>query len=78
MTDSSSSIRHDEVTYHSELFTVRLWRERLDDHWEWRGKVQHIPTGEVRYFRDWAVLIVVLQEMLPDTDTHDQTTTDKQ
>ncbi len=48
----------------SELFTVRLWRERLNDHWEWRGKVQYVATGETHYFRDWAVLTAALQEML--------------
>ncbi len=52
-----------EQRYRSELFTVRLWRERLDDHWEWRGKVQHVVTGEIRYFRDWRVLLDFLQEV---------------
>jgi hypothetical protein len=50
---------------HSELFTVRLWREDMDEgRIEWRGKVQHVLSGEVRYFRDWATLIAALQEML--------------
>jgi hypothetical protein len=25
-------------TYRTELFTVRMWREVLDDHCEWRGQ----------------------------------------
>ncbi len=53
-----------ELRYRSQLFTVRLWREPLNDHFEWRGKVQHVTSGEVRYFRDWATLIAVLQDML--------------
>jgi hypothetical protein len=37
----------------SHLFTVRLWQEELgNDQAEWRGKVQHITSDEVRYFRD--------------------------
>ena len=64
MTDSPSSAKHAEVTYHSELFTVRLWREQLNDHWEWRGKVQHVTTGEVRYFREWEMLIAFIREAL--------------
>ncbi len=49
----------------SELLTVRLWRERLNDHWEWCDKVQHVTTGEVHYFRDWDMLVSCIQEMLP-------------
>jgi len=49
----------------SRLFTVRLWLEDLGDgRSEWRGKVQHVLSGEARYFRDWATLIAALQEML--------------
>ena len=52
------------LRYHSELFTVRVWREQLDEQWEWRGKIQHVTSGEARYFRDWETLIARLQEML--------------
>lgn len=39
------------------LFTVRVWRERVgDERIEMRGKVQHVLTGETRYFRDWQTL----------------------
>ena len=42
----------------AHLFTLRLWAEELDpDHVEWRGKVQHVATGEARYFRRWQQLI---------------------
>lgn len=41
----------------SILFTVRVWRERVGDgRTEMRGKVQHVLTGETRYFRDWQTL----------------------
>jgi hypothetical protein len=33
---------------------VRMWLEPLGDgQTEWRGKVQHVPSGESRYFREW-------------------------
>ncbi len=57
-----------EVRYRSQLFTVRLWRETLNDHFEWRGKVQHVTSGEVRYFKDWSTLIAALQEMLKSSE----------
>jgi len=51
----------------SQLFTVRLWAEDLGDgQIEWRGKLQHVTSGQARYFRDWPVLIALLQMMLPD------------
>lgn len=35
------------------LFTMRLWKEALDgDRFEWRGRIEFIETGEVRYFRE--------------------------
>lgn len=50
----------------SHLFTVRLWREDLGDgRVEWRGQVQHVLSGETRYFRDWATLVEVMTAMLP-------------
>lgn len=56
----------------AQLFTLRLWREELDKGYsEWRGKVQHVTSGEVRYFRDWPALVACLQEML--NATSDQT-----
>jgi hypothetical protein len=54
-----------------QLFTVRVWREDLGEgRTEWRGKVQHVLSGDTRYFRDWALLIVALQEMLTDAGVH--------
>ena len=51
----------------SHLFTVRLWMQDLGDRRaEWRGKVQHVTSGEAHYFRDWDVLIALLKAMLPD------------
>lgn len=49
----------------SYLFTVRVWREDLGNgHVEWRGKVQHVTSGEAYYFRDWPGLIACLQRTL--------------
>ncbi len=47
------------------MFSVRLWLEDIGEgRSEWRGQVQDVRTGEKRYFRDWARLVVCLQEML--------------
>jgi len=51
----------------SHLFTLRVWPEALDEgRAEWRGKVQHVTSGETRYFRDWSSLVAFLEEVLPE------------
>ncbi len=58
-------IQEDNKLAHSQLFTVRVWQEDLGQgRCEWRGKVRHVTSGEVRYFRDWPMLIAHMQEML--------------
>lgn len=53
----------------THLFTVRMWAEALDaGRAEWRGKVQHVTSGETRYFRDWTALVAFLRETLPPLD----------
>jgi len=46
-----------------QLFTVRVWQEdRGDGQSEWRGKVQHLLSGETRYFREWQTLVAFIVE----------------
>ncbi len=53
----------------SFLFTLRVWPEMLGGgRAEWRGKVQHVTSGETRYFRDWPSLVAFLEEVLPKLD----------
>ncbi|MFL5804180.1 MAG: hypothetical protein ACJ8CR_20840 [Roseiflexaceae bacterium] len=59
----------DRQPHHSHLFTVRLWIENLGDgRTEWRGQVQHVLSGETRYFRDWSTLLALLRAMLPPAE----------
>ena len=49
---------HPAQKYRSHFFTLRLWQEPLDpEQMESRFKVQHVLSGEVRYFRGWPLLI---------------------
>lgn len=53
----------------SHLFTVRLWLEPFgDDQSEVRMVVQHVLSGERRYFRDWGRLRAYLQEKLVESE----------
>jgi hypothetical protein len=67
MVDSSDA---DRPAQGSHLFTLRLWLEELGSgQTDWRGKVQHVSSGEARYFRDWPTLegfvVRLLREMRP-------------
>jgi hypothetical protein len=49
----------------AELFTMRLWQEVLNGgRTEWRGKIQHVGSGQARYFHDWATMVKIITEML--------------
>ena len=53
----------------SYLFTIYMWEEEIGlDATEWRGKVQLVSTGEVRYFREWTALVPLLQTMLAQVE----------
>ncbi len=55
----------DKPTPSSHLFTLRLWREDLGGgQTDWRGKIQHVRSGEARYFRDWQTLETFVEELL--------------
>jgi hypothetical protein len=49
----------------SQLFMLRLWPEDLGGgQIDWRGKVQHMTSGEARYFRDWSTLEAFVEGLL--------------
>lgn len=57
----------------SHLFTVQLWQEELGQgQTEWRGKAQHVSSGQVHYFREWPKLILFLQTMLSNSESGTQ------
>ena len=62
-----------DVQPRSHLFTIRVWEEQIGaDQTEWRGKVQLLTSGEVRYFRDWAALVPLLLTMLFESQSEVQ------
>ncbi len=62
-----------DVQPRSHLFTIRVWEEQIGaDQTEWRGKVQLLTSGEVRYFRDWAALVPLLLTMLLESQSEVQ------
>ncbi len=50
-----------------------MWREELGEgQSEWRGKVQHVQSGEVLYFRQWSALVASLDKMLAEFENRMQ------
>jgi hypothetical protein len=61
-----------------ELFTMRLWKESLDQtHMEWRGKIQHVGSGQVAYFRDWSKMVDFISAALPNLPQSDRVVEEK-
>ncbi len=55
----------EEQRTQTHLFMVRVWLEDLGENQaEYRGKVQHVLSKEVRYFRGWPMLAAVLHELI--------------
>ena len=53
----------------SQLFTLRLWLEDLGSgQTDWRGRIQHVNSGETRYFRDWHTLEAFINGLLSKID----------
>jgi hypothetical protein len=49
----------------THLFIIRCWEEELGpENSEWRSKVQHVQSGEVRYFRAWPEMMDWMQAQL--------------
>lgn len=64
MSKPSAASNSVESRHHSQLFTVRMWREDLGNgRSEWRGQVQHVLSGETCYFRDWETAEMFMVEM---------------
>lgn len=56
----------------SHLFTLRLWlEEQGGGRSDWRGKVQHVNSGEVRYFRDWQTLEAFVEGLVREPPSRD-------
>jgi len=61
----------------SQLFTLRLWLDHPGKGKSaWRAKVQHVNSGEVRYFRDWSTLETFVEGLISQSDLWASLTTE--
>jgi hypothetical protein len=51
-----------KATAPAHVFMIHLWLEPIEgESGEWRGKIQHIQSGEVEYFRGLENLSAVIE-----------------
>jgi hypothetical protein len=56
---------YEEFNPQAQLFTLRIWVTNQDEViLEWRGRIQHIQSGEVQYCKDWDTVIGHVEEAL--------------
>jgi hypothetical protein len=54
----------------SHSFILRMWLEDLGNgQLDWRGKVQHVNSGEVIFFRNWQTLETFVEGLLQKVKT---------
>jgi len=56
-------------------FVIRLWRENHEEDEamvEWRGWIDHVQSGERRYFRDLSQISLFIERCLNDTANSDK------
>jgi len=57
-------------------FIVRMWAEPInEDHNEWRGQVEHLQSGEKRYFQQLTIMLAFITSHIgategPDVEPH--------
>ena len=48
-----------------QTFTLRIWvTSQKDANIEWRGRIQHIQSGEVQYCQNWDTFITCVEKVL--------------
>lgn len=52
----------------SHFYTLRLWEVKGEETGsQWRARLQHVPSGEVKYFRNLEVMLDFLYAQLDKT-----------
>jgi len=63
--EKKSQGEHQEPGTQAQTFTLRIWITNQEGtHLEWRGRMQHIQSGEVKYCQDWDSFIIYVEEVL--------------
>lgn len=62
----------DQDLQRSHLFTIRLWTEAQgESQVEYRGRVQHVLSGERCFIHDWTTLVEYLEAKVKELDAEE-------
>ena len=54
-----------ELGVQAQTFTLRIWlTDQKGDAFEWRGRIQHVQSGEVQYCQNWNAFIAYIEKTL--------------
>ncbi|HSG43286.1 MAG TPA: hypothetical protein VLA72_09035 [Anaerolineales bacterium] len=60
-----SQSEHQDPGSQLQTFTLRIWVTNQEDaNLEWRGRIQHVQSGEVQYCQNWDAFIAYVEEVL--------------
>ena len=49
----------------TQMFTLRIWvTNQKDADIEWRGRIQHVQSGDVQHCHNWGAFIAYVEEIL--------------
>jgi len=68
MRELQAELNTTHFRFRSEQFVIYLWREEAAEVAacavaEWRGRMRHVISGEIRFFHDWDTFIGGLTEL---------------
>jgi hypothetical protein len=60
-----SQSEHNSFGTQPQTFTLRIWvTNQQDSALEWRGRIQHIQSGEVQYCQNWDAFITYVEDLI--------------
>ena len=63
--EKKSQSEYGKLGFQTQTFTLRIWvTNQKDATLEWRGRIQHIQTGEVHYCQDWEAFTAFVEHVL--------------
>jgi hypothetical protein len=56
---------NEDLVPQAHMFTLRIWvTNQKDTDIEWRGRIQHVQSGEVKYCQTWGAFTAYVEEIL--------------
>jgi hypothetical protein len=69
-TKSKMWSKHGKLGEQAQMFTLQIWvTGQQENTFDWRGRIQHIQSGEVQYCRDWKGFVGYVEEMILNQST---------